>query len=265
MGLLRFVEKEEATIRSLQEYVEQEKVISSREPLRIQGRKFIHNYEALVTEAEESHPRRVCSMLRKHLLGFGPRRCGGNLLTSCHIDEVDSFLYKAKKAVGIVKKNTPIPKKSALFRPINQELAMKYTTSKDMRTSMLSGFQLATTSGPLAEEEVLGLCIMVEAVEFVDIGGGAGDFTLEGKVLQEQQQITTPSKIKEEKEEEENGIEEEEVKVGLEDGMSLASSNSCSKSTGLSRTRGLFGGSHTPSVSVKTSPALSSHHGLFSG
>ena len=103
-------------------------------------------------------------MLRKHLLGFGPRRCGGNVIASSHIDEKDSFLYRAKKAAGIIKPDSPPPKQSTLYRPINLDLAQKYTTSKDLRTSLLSGFQLATLSGPLVEEEMLGGLLMIESV-----------------------------------------------------------------------------------------------------
>ena len=151
LPLLRYIESEESTIRALQDYVEQDRIISSKEPLRAKARGFLAKWEALVQEAEGTYPRRVCVMLRKHVLGFGPRRCGGNVIVSTHIDERDAFMYKVKRACGQVKKEAPPPKQSVLFTPINTDLAQKYTTPKDMKTSMFAGFQLATMSGPLVE------------------------------------------------------------------------------------------------------------------
>ncbi|XP_066503596.1 elongation factor-like GTPase 1 [Hoplias malabaricus] len=73
---------------------------------------------------------------------FGPRRCGPNILLN-NVDE-----YRRPSVWQCLEKDKP-----------------ETLTLRDLDNSIVSGFQLATLSGPMCEEPLMGVCFSVESWE----------------------------------------------------------------------------------------------------
>ncbi|XP_022107029.1 elongation factor-like GTPase 1 [Acanthaster planci] len=71
---------------------------------------------------------------------FGPKRCGPNLLLNC----IDGY-------------NRP-----AIWHCLDSEEKDRAGEIRDFDSSVVSGFQLATFAGPLCEEPMMGVCIIIE-------------------------------------------------------------------------------------------------------
>lgn len=72
---------------------------------------------------------------------FGPRRCGPNIL----LNSVEGY------------------QRSSVWQCLEREKEKsEATTLRDFDNSIISGFQLATLSGPMCEEPLMGVCFSVE-------------------------------------------------------------------------------------------------------
>uniref|UniRef100_A0A3B5A6A1 Elongation factor-like 1 n=1 Tax=Stegastes partitus TaxID=144197 RepID=A0A3B5A6A1_9TELE len=81
----------------------------------------------------------------EHIWAFGPRRCGPNIL----LNSVESYQrLSVWQCLGRGDKTGETGAQAAVLR--------------DFDNSIISGFQLATLSGPMCEEPLMGVCFCVE-------------------------------------------------------------------------------------------------------
>eukprot|EP00123_Amoebidium_parasiticum_P003237 comp14528_c0_seq1/m.10737 comp14528_c0_seq1/g.10737 ORF comp14528_c0_seq1/g.10737 comp14528_c0_seq1/m.10737 type:complete len:1107 (-) comp14528_c0_seq1:147-3467(-) len=92
---------------------------------------------------------------------FGPRRMGTNMLLNCIPAYNRASAIPNPKAHGREKAGTPTTDTSAQVVRRNQRLA-------DLDNSIVNGFQLATSAGPLCEEPMRGVCFRVEDAVFAE-------------------------------------------------------------------------------------------------
>ncbi|KAK9971344.1 hypothetical protein ABG768_024716 [Culter alburnus] len=79
----------------------------------------------------------------EHIWAFGPRRCGPNIL----LNSIEGY------------------RRPSLWQCLEQEKEIEKaetTALRDFDNSIVSGFQLATLSGPMCEEPLMGVCFSVE-------------------------------------------------------------------------------------------------------
>jgi len=123
--------------------------------------------------------KRFMRMIEERTLGFGPKRKGPNLLISRHLRKEDSFfqrIYQQAEAVlGIPRQPEPTGDKAERrqkeydekFAKVQEVLSAHSVTWKDICNAMLTGFDIATVSGPLCEEPMLGAAFLVENIDLV--------------------------------------------------------------------------------------------------
>ncbi|XP_065105524.2 elongation factor-like GTPase 1 [Paramisgurnus dabryanus] len=77
----------------------------------------------------------------ERIWAFGPRRCGPNIL----LNSIESY------------------RRPSIWQCLDQEKERPETlTFRDFDNSIVSGFQLATLSGPMCEEPLMGVCFSIE-------------------------------------------------------------------------------------------------------
>ncbi|XP_077084107.1 elongation factor-like GTPase 1 isoform X2 [Siphateles boraxobius] len=80
----------------------------------------------------------------EHIWAFGPRRCGPNIL----LNRIEG--YRRPSVWQCLEREKEIEKAET-------------TAFRDFDNSIVSGFQLATLSGPMCEEPLMGVCFSVES------------------------------------------------------------------------------------------------------
>uniref|UniRef100_A0A673GKC1 Elongation factor-like 1 n=1 Tax=Sinocyclocheilus rhinocerous TaxID=307959 RepID=A0A673GKC1_9TELE len=76
----------------------------------------------------------------EHIWAFGPRRCGPNIL----LNNIEGY------------------RRPSVWQCLEREKETERAEIRDFDNSIVSGFQLATLSGPMCEEPLMGVCFSVE-------------------------------------------------------------------------------------------------------
>ncbi|XP_026071930.1 elongation factor-like GTPase 1 isoform X2 [Carassius auratus] len=76
----------------------------------------------------------------EHIWAFGPRRCGPNIL----LNNIEGY------------------RRPSIWQCLEREKETERAEIRDFDNSIVSGFQLATLSGPMCEEPLMGVCFSVE-------------------------------------------------------------------------------------------------------
>ncbi|KAL0189602.1 hypothetical protein M9458_016701, partial [Cirrhinus mrigala] len=76
----------------------------------------------------------------EHIWAFGPRRCGPNIL----LNSIEDY------------------RRPSVWQCLEREKETERAKIRDLDNSIASGFQLATLSGPMCEEPLMGVCFSVE-------------------------------------------------------------------------------------------------------
>jgi len=118
---------------------------------------FVNSFK---TELEaRSTPRKIINLILSYLLSFGPKKHGLNLIISPFLKTTQSLLYTPLYTNPAVEKyHQTIPKE-----------IIDYISLIELHKSIISGFELATLSGPLCEEPMVGSCFLVEAIEYEEV------------------------------------------------------------------------------------------------
>ena len=109
---------------------------------------------------------------------FGPKRKGPNILINKYLRKEDSFFqkiyYLAEKYLQIpnivsdpAKAERRRKEDEEKFIQVHEILTQHDVTWKDMCNSFVTGFDIATQSGPLCEEPILGAVFLIDNLELV--------------------------------------------------------------------------------------------------
>jgi ribosome assembly protein 1 len=109
---------------------------------------------------------------------FGPRRLGSNILINRFNDNSKSFFHTVESLLGeeilpkldITKEKQERLEKEAKNYLQKFEEVIKYnqTSAKELNSAMISGFDLATCSGPLMDEPMQGAIFIIEDVSLAE-------------------------------------------------------------------------------------------------
>ncbi|XP_038623198.1 elongation factor-like GTPase 1 [Tachyglossus aculeatus] len=97
--------------------------------------------QELKHQLEQNLPGRKWRNTVDQIWSFGPRKCGPNILVNKW--EADEF-------------------KRSVWQCLEGHAAKEASAHRDLANSVVSGFQLATLSGPMCEEPLMGVCFFLE-------------------------------------------------------------------------------------------------------
>ena len=101
--------------------------------------------------------KKITDLISNHTLGFGPRRCGSNILVYLGCNNV----LDANPEIDVSENECPSENSSTNTSKISNH-------DIDINETLIIGFDTATNGGPLCSEPLRGVCIVVEEVKFID-------------------------------------------------------------------------------------------------
>eukprot|EP00124_Ichthyophonus_hoferi_P002648 Ihof_evm8s189 gene=Ihof_evmTU8s189 len=113
--------------------------------------------EAFKSEDEEEGEDQWPEDAVERIWALGPRRIGTNILLNC----IPGFTRPSAIPNPLLTEETKTTSKGE-----SVDLVRRNQRLEDLDNSIVNGFQLATSSGPLCEEPVRGVCFRVEEVVF---------------------------------------------------------------------------------------------------
>lgn len=122
--------------------------------------------------------KQICYSFLQRIWSFGPRQVGPNILLVPDTKAGD--IHSSNGERGVLVHGSPlVSKKLGFLENLNsdsvvesengeqpQETASLYIESEALKNSIVAGFQLATSAGPLCDEPMLGLAFLVESYIF---------------------------------------------------------------------------------------------------
>nr|XP_034986724.1 elongation factor-like GTPase 1 [Zootoca vivipara]XP_034986726.1 elongation factor-like GTPase 1 [Zootoca vivipara] len=133
----QLLEKNSGLIRTIEQfssYLNEGKKTEEMNP------KTFEQIQEFKKRLEENLPGRKWRNAVDGIWSFGPRKCGPNIL----LNRCEGY----KRSVWQCLEGSKPPKEASVYR--------------DFDNSLVSGFQLATLSGPMCEEPLMGVCFSVE-------------------------------------------------------------------------------------------------------
>ena len=134
-------------------------------------RKFVTEFRRLLVETKTD--KQLIRMINENLQAFGPHSTGSNLLINKFIPKQDSLLHKIDTILGVgeeEKKETAhsVKKAAEIKQRIEtmQTILQKFQTQNiEMMNSLITGFNNATSAGPMCEEPMQGACFIIQNLE----------------------------------------------------------------------------------------------------
>jgi len=128
---------------------------------------------------EEGTQPRLIRLIDEKLIGFGLKRCGPNIVISKFVDTSDSLFGRIRTLAGISQeeesKDDGDEKAIKRRERERQEKEKVHTvaqwfgiTPKEIRGSIIAGFELATTGGPLCDEPMIGCCFILDHIQLTE-------------------------------------------------------------------------------------------------
>ena len=117
-------------------------------------RKFVETFRERLNSCENA---KLKELISNHMLGFGPKRCGSNILVylGCNnVLDTEIEMELSENEYPSETSSTNTSKKS------NYDI--------DINETLLIGFDCAANSGPLCGEPLRGVCLVVEEVKYLD-------------------------------------------------------------------------------------------------
>lgn len=125
--------------------------------------------------------KRLIRLIEDRAVCFGPKRKGPNILLNKYLPRDDSLFQRmkklAKEMLGVELQTHDEVDASRLDRLRKQDnnrdhqlqevLTAHEVSSKDLINSVTTGFDIATRSGPLFDEAVMGVVFIIESIELV--------------------------------------------------------------------------------------------------
>jgi len=109
---------------------------------------------------------------------FGPRRLGSNILINRFNDNSKSFFRTVESLLGeeilpkldITKEKQERLEKEAknYLQKVEEVIKYNQTSAKELNSAMISGFDLATCSGPLMDDPMQGAIFIIEDVSLAE-------------------------------------------------------------------------------------------------
>jgi ribosome assembly protein 1 len=153
------------------------KVFTGRRFQRVEGRKeFISAFREKLLECEPF----LRDVISAHFLGFGPKRCGSNVLVYLGQPGV----LDCENLMEVSEADCPSENSST-----NTSKLSNYDI--DIKETLLTGFDLAANAGPMCSEPMQGVCLVIQDLkcndneEVKDIYG-----PFQGQVISTLQEVT---------------------------------------------------------------------------
>jgi ribosome assembly protein 1 len=118
-------------------------------------------------------------MIEEKTMAFGPKRKGPNILLNKFLEKEESFFQKiyqtAEKVLEIPRESVVDIKKEERrqkeqeerFDKVKKVLQVHDASWRDMCNAFITGFDIATKSGPICEEPMLGAAFLIENVQLI--------------------------------------------------------------------------------------------------
>eukprot|EP01022_Parablepharisma_sp_SALTPOND_P021377 TRINITY_DN41897_c9_g1_i1.p1 TRINITY_DN41897_c9_g1~~TRINITY_DN41897_c9_g1_i1.p1 ORF type:complete len:1052 (-),score=124.97 TRINITY_DN41897_c9_g1_i1:19009-22164(-) len=133
------------------------KQIAAQKLTAEQLKEFVKQFKG--TLEAHSTPRKIINLILNYLLSFGPKKYGPNMVIS-------PFLQASQSLLFVPSEGSPTAPK---YHRIIPEGLLQHISFEDLHKSIVTGFELASLSGPLCEERMVGACFLIEAIEYIDV------------------------------------------------------------------------------------------------
>lgn len=137
-------------------------------------REFVQEFRDVLNHC---HPK-LRNMISNHILGFGPKRCGSNILvylgctnildTEIELEYIETECHSENSSTNTSKVS-------------NYDI--------DIKETLLVGFDAAANAGPLCAEPLRGVCLVVEDVNFIDSDGKDIYGPFQGQIISTMQEV----------------------------------------------------------------------------
>ena len=128
--------------------------------------------EGLLRKTQEFAPG-LTRLVSEGLLAFGPKWCGNNLL----------IFTGGRKS--ILSQWSPQEERSEPAEASDDSTSAHSITESDLLSSLTAGFEIAAQAGPLCNEPLHGVCLIVEEVKFLtsDLSGSDQYGSFDGQIV----------------------------------------------------------------------------------
>ncbi len=140
------------------------------------AKSFVVNFFK-VLEDNNTSPKLI-RYIRDSLACFGPRRLGTNILINKFNESSKSFFHAIESRIGeklLPKLDTKGEKQEKMeketannLEKVKKVIEHHQTTFKELNSAMISGFDLATFSGPLMDEPMQGAIFIIEDISLAE-------------------------------------------------------------------------------------------------
>ncbi|RHZ72134.1 hypothetical protein Glove_245g13 [Diversispora epigaea] len=138
-----------------EEYEDSLKEVANKEERVLDNEEFLKNLESEFSKAVDKE---IWKDVVDNIWAFGPKRIGPNIL----INKVSNYTRKSWRKHANESKNSDVPLQIENDKDINKQSSSWVLTIRDFEENIHTGFQLATKSGPLCAEPMMGVAYFLE-------------------------------------------------------------------------------------------------------
>lgn len=152
-----------------------------------------NEFNAKMRALLEEHAPQLVSLIFEHLLCFGPKKCGNNMLLN--MTSQDSILTKINREETTnreTSENDSETESTGLSK-----VSIGSSSDLDAQSALSTGFQLATNKGPLCDEPLQGVLIIIENIEITDQDSGIDPYgPFQGQIISTMKDVIRQAVLK---------------------------------------------------------------------